>query len=108
MSRDAVDVPHSLAIKFLVLLTLVTSETGTRALSSADFFKERHGGGGGGDVGQAWPHFNTAFNSFQPPSGLGPPISGVATSPREMPFDQTFSEFIVDWFNHEMHLTLLN
>ena len=72
MSRDAVGVPHSLAIKVLVLLTLVTSETG--ALSSADFFKERHGGG---DVGQAWPHFNTAFNSFQPPRGLGPPISGM-------------------------------
>ena len=74
MSRDAVGVPHSLAIKVLVLLTLVTSETVTRALSSADFFKERHGGG---DVGQAWPHFNTAFNSFQPPSELGPPISGM-------------------------------
>ena len=104
MSRDAVDVPHSLAIKVLVLLTLVTSETGTRALSSADFFKERHGGG---DVGQAWPHFNTAFNSFQPPSGLGPPISGVATSVREIPFDQTFSGFLVSWFNYEMRLTNL-
>ena len=65
MSRDAVDVPNSLAIKVLVLLTLVTTDTGTRALSSADFFKERHGGGGA-DVGQAWPHFNTAFNTIQP------------------------------------------